>query len=426
MPGILRGFIGRAADLAGSELVLHDLHSEHLELMGQLARRMFAAAGRDAGIDEPDQLHARVAADLEAALVGVDYVLTTFRPGGLPARHIDETIPLRHGVVGQETAGPGGFLMACRSVPVLLRIAEILSQRSPGAWIVNYTNPTSIVTDAVSRFSGARILGLCDQWVGDTARWAALLGYPAATTEADWFGLNHATWAERIRVDGLDVSVAVRDALRELRPDDGMDAGTRRLVELGALFECLPNSYAPYYFFHDEILAEQRARGTSRAQDLMALMPGYYANYEAEAAMDAPDPIRDRGGADHGDFAVEVIAALANDERRRLIVNVRNRGAVADLPHDAIVEVPAIVGRDGATPLVMGRLPRPLGGLTVALHEYEWQAAAAAATGDRRLALRALACHPLVRSTRVAARILDDGLAAHRDDVPQFAPAAPA
>jgi 6-phospho-beta-glucosidase len=413
MPGVIRGLIHRAADLAGSELVFHDLDAEHLALMTRLAERMFAAAGATFTV--------RAEPDLRAALVDTDYVFTTFRPGGLAARHLDESIPLRHGVVGQETAGPGGFLMACRSVPVLLRIAGHLAEVAPAAWIVNYTNPTNIVTDAVTRFSGARIVGLCDQHAGDQALWADLLDLPADRLEVDWIGLNHATWGERVRVGGVDVSADVRARLAELKAPAGADTATAQLVEIGSALGLLPNSYSRYYFFHDDVVAELRAKGTTRAEDLMAMMPRYYAGVAAEADRDAPDPSRERGGGEHGEFAVDVICALARDEGRRFIVNTRNRGAVAGLEDDAVVEVPSVVGGQGPTPLVMGPLPRQVRGLTAAVHEYEWMAAEAAATGDRRRALQALMAHPFVASKRTAEKILDEGLAAHRAHLPQFA-----
>jgi 6-phospho-beta-glucosidase len=414
LPGLVRGLLQRAADLAGSELVLHDLDGERLRLMATLAARMLAAAGADLAVRQQPALR--------AALVGADFVLTTFRPGGMAARHLDESIPLRHGVVGQETAGPGGFLMACRSVPVLLQIARRLQQVAPEAWIVNYTNPTNVVTDAVLRHSGARIVGLCDQHVGDQALWAALLGWPARRLEADWIGLNHATWAERVRLGGRDASAELRQRLQRLRPPHGATPEVADLVELARLLGLLPSSYSRYYFFHDEVLAEQRARGRTRAQEVMARLPALYRGYAEEAASKRPDPSRERGGGGHGELAVEVICAIAGSERRRLIVNTRNRGAIDGIEPEAVVEVPSIVDAAGPAPLAMGPLPRPVRGLTMAIHEYEWLAADAAAGGSRRLALQALTAHPLVRSKRVAEAILREGLAAHRDHLPQFFP----
>jgi 6-phospho-beta-glucosidase len=414
MPGVIRGVLLRAADLAGTELVLHDLDAGRLALMRTLASRMIAAAGAD--------LRVRAETALPATLEDADFVFTTFRPGGMQARHLDESIPLRHGVVGQETAGPGGFLMACRSVPVLLEIAGLLERVAPRAWIVNYTNPTNLVTDAVLRHSGASIVGLCDQHAGDLGLWAGLLGWPAERLEADWLGLNHATWAERLRLDGRDVGAELGERLASLAPPDGAGTAVRQLVELARALGLLPNSYARYYFFHDDVLAELRAKPTTRAQDVMRRLPALYADYAAAARQDAPEPSRERGGGEHGEFAVEVICAIAGDERRRLIVNTRNHGAIDGLEADAVVEVPSLVGAGGPVPLAMGPLPRPVRGLTMAIHEYEWLAAEAAATGDRRRALQALMAHPFVKRKAAAEAILEEGLAAHRAHLPQFFP----
>ncbi|MFB4319714.1 glycoside hydrolase family 4 [Actinomadura sp. 21ATH] len=410
MPGIVRGLLHRADDLAGAELACHDIDAGHLELMAGLARRMFAARGAAFTVTAHT--------GLKAALDGAAYVFTTFRPGGMAGRHLDESIPLKHGVVGQETAGPGGFLMACRSVPVLL---EIAAAADPDAWIVNYTNPTNVVTDAVARHSGARIIGLCDQHVGDTEMWAELLGLPFERLEADWIGLNHATWAERLRLDGerLDLP-ALLDGLEV--PGGGATPwrDPSRMAELAKALGFLPNSYSKYYFFHDDVVRELREKGRTRAEDIQDMLPAYYEGIRAEAAGDDPDPSRERGGGEHGEFAVDTICALHRDEGRRMIVNTRNNGAISSLEDDAIVEVPALVGRSGPVPLTMGPLPGPVRGLTQAIHAYERLAADAAVTGSRRTALQALMAHPFVRSKHTAEKILDEGLAAHRAHLPQF------
>ena len=409
LPGVIRGLLHRSSDLAGAELVFYDIDAEHLDVMTRLARNMFAARGAD--------LTVRSDTSLRAALDGADFVFTTFRPGGLPARHLDESIPLKYGVIGQETIGPGGFLMACRSVPVLLEIAR---EAPPDAWIINYTNPTNIVTDAVLRHTDAKIIGLCDQWVGDTEVWAELLGLPAGGVEIDWIGTNHATWADRARLDGEEIDLATR--LADLAPagEATPHREPARMAEVGKALGLLVNSYTKYYYFHDDVVREQREKGTTRAEDIMAMLPGYYAQVAGEADKSDPDPSRERGGGEHGEFAVDMICAILHDERRRLILNTRNQGSIASLESDAVVETPCIVGRHGATPLVMGEIPRAVRGLTHAIHEYERLAADAAATGDVRLALQALLAHPFVTSKRTAEKILDEGLAAHRAYLPQF------
>lgn len=409
MPGVIRGLLHRAGDLAGAELVFHDIDSEHLDVMTRLAGTMFAAREADLAV--------RAETSLKTALDGADFVFTTFRPGGLPARHLDESIPLKHGVVGQETIGPGGFLLACRSVPVLLEIARYTPR---DAWIINYTNPTNIVTDAVLRHTDAKIIGLCDQWVGDTEVWAGLLGLPAPGLEIDWIGTNHGTWAERVRLDGEDIDIAQRLAGTAPAGEATPHREPARMAELGAALGLLVNSYSKYYFFHDEVVRELRAKGRTRAEEIMAMLPGYYGQVAAESGKPDPDPSRDRGGGEHGEFAVDVICAILRDERQRMILNTRNGGSIATLEAGAVVETPCVVGRQGPTPLVMGEIPGAVRGLTHAIHEYERLAADAAVTGDERLALRALLAHPLVTDKATAEKILAEGLAAHRAYLPQF------
>jgi 6-phospho-beta-glucosidase len=424
VPGVFRGLLERAADLPDSEVILYDEASDHdyipvsarrVAINLRLGQRMMAAAG--------SSIVVRAETDLRRALSGADFIFTTFRPGGYAARHLDEAIPLRHGIVGQETAGPGGFFMACRSVPVLLRLAELRDQVAPLAWIVNYTNPTSIVTAAVERYGSGRIVGMCDQSNVDDARWVRLLRLADGALEVDWMGLNHATWAHRVRLDGTDISELVAERLPEVMPEREEDEVISQTAWLGRAFGLLVNSYLHYYFFHDEIVASLRAKSTTRAEDLMARLPALYENFAAEAEREVPDPSTERGGrGQHGRMAVDVICALSGDEQRRVIANTVNRGAVSDLPDDAIVEVPCLMGAQGATPIAMGALPPAVRGLTAAVESYERLAAEAAATGDRRVALQALLVHPFVRSTAAAEAILDEGLAAHRDLLPQFQP----
>jgi 6-phospho-beta-glucosidase len=413
LPGVIRGVLHRADDLAGSELACYDIHEGRLAIMTRLARAMFKARGADISVTEHH--------DLEPALADAGFVFTTFRPGGLPARRLDESIPLPYGVIGQETIGPGGFLMALRSVPVLLDIAGTLARVAPDAWIVNYTNPTNVVADAVTRYTDANIIGLCDQWVGDTAIWADLLGLPPDGLEIDWMGLNHCTWAEHARLHGTPIDLT-RTLAGAPRPPAAATPhrDPARMAELGRALGLLVNSYSKYYFFHDEVVREQRARPTTRAEDIMAMLPAYYEQIATEAEKPDPRPSAERGGGEHGEFAVDVICAIAGDERRRFVVNTVNRGAIASLEPGAIVEVPCVVGRHGPTPLVMGELPRAVRGLTQAVHEYEWLTADAAVRGDPAIALRALLAHPLINDKKAAESILRDGLAAHRDHLPQF------
>lgn len=413
MPSVLRGLITRAGTLEGSELVFYDIDAENVELVARLARKMFAAYDCDYTV--------QVAPTIESALTDVGFVFTTFRPGGLPARYLDESIPLRHCILGQETIGPGGFFMAQRAVPAMLEIARLTEQRSPGAWIVNYTNPTNLVTDAVLRFAGyERMIGICDQYVHDQLIWAQAVGLDPEGLEVDWYGTNHCTSARTVRSHGVDASALVAERLTDLSPTAMRDPEDAPLALLGRDFGYFVNHYSRYYYLHDEIVTGLRAKATTRAQDIMAQLPGIYENFATEAAKDRPEPDATRGGVDWGEFAVDTICAVAADEGRRMIINTRNNGAITDLEDDAVVEVPATVDAGGVHAQTMGALPHPARGLNQAVHEYEYLAVNAAATGDLRVAQQALMAHPLIRSREDAVTILDEGMSAHHDSLPQY------
>lgn len=413
MPGVVRGLLHRIADLENTVLVLYDIDRPHADIIATLGSQMAKARAASLSIS--------VAESAEEAIAGSDFVFTTFRPGGFESRHLDETLPLAYGLVGQETVAPGGFFMACRSVPIVLELARIRDRMAPDAWIINYTNPTSIVTGAVVRHESGRILGLCDQSVPDAALWARLLGLNVADLEIDWIGTNHATAAARVRIAGEDATDLVAGRLAALDPRGESEATPRYLAWLGRQLGLLVNSYLRYYYFHDEIVDALRKEPRTRAQQIAEFLPSLYENFTEQAQQPAPDPSRWRGGGDHGEFAIDVMCSIAGDERRRFIINTINEGAIADLPDDAIVEVPCIVGAHGATPLPMGSLPRATRGLIQTVAAYEDLAIDAATSGDRRLALQALLAHPLVRDASAAEALLDDALAAHKIQLPQFA-----
>jgi 6-phospho-beta-glucosidase len=406
LPGLVRGFIAARDSLAGSSLVLMDVNAESLALMTTLAHKMIAAAAADYRVE--------ATTDRRAAIAGADFVLTTFRPGGFEARRLDERIPLKYGLIGQETTGPGGLFMALRSIPVMLAIAREVEELAPGAWIVNYTNPTQMVTEAVLRHSRARIIGLCDQHAGDLAVVGAWAGIDPRRFRPDWYGLNHATWTTRLVVEGRDVLPELHARLCQT-PDDRLPEGQMRYAfRLFRQFGALPNAYLRYYYFHDELVRQARLAPLTRAEEILARLPAIMDNYRRQADKDRPDPVRERGSGDHGEYAVEIISAIADDRQARFIVNVANQGAIADFGPDDVVEVPAIVGRDGARPLTMGALPPAVAGLIHALRAYEKLAVEAALTGSREAALRALLVHPLVRDWETAGQMLDEMLEAHR------------
>jgi 6-phospho-beta-glucosidase len=416
MPGIAFALAHARGAFAEGTLVLHDLDLEALDLQRRLSQGILRSRG--AG-----DIAVTMDANRRRAMEGADVVLAAFRPGGLPARHLDERIAIDHGIIGQETAGPGGFAMALRSVPVVMEIAEELMQVGAGdAVLLNYTNPVQVVSEAIQRFGpGGRYLGLCDQTAGEEAFIARLLGVAAEDVELDTRGTNHMTFTWRVRVAGSDVTQRLWETLDTLDPTSLATNEERRTVRLFRLLGCLPSEYLQYFLCHDEVLAEQRARGRTRAEEVMALLPEVLESYRREADAQVPRPSMARASEQHGDFAVTVGATLLSGGERRCILNLPNRGQVDDLPTGTIVETPAWIREGVIQPLDQGSLPFELSGTVRQVAAHAALTAEAALAGDRELAVRALTLHPLVRGVDQATSLVDAYLQAHAAFLPRFA-----
>jgi 6-phospho-beta-glucosidase len=416
MPGIAFALAHLHELFADATVVLQDLDGEALDLQRRLTGSILRSRGAgDVRVEaQPERLR---------ALEGADLVLTTFRPGGMAARHLDESIAVRHGVLGQETAGPGGFAMALRSVPIVLEIVgDVRRVANEGCVVLNYTNPVQIVGEAVTRFApDAPFVALCDQTAGEIRWLARLLDVAPASVEIDTSGTNHMTFTRSVRVDGVDETRRVWELLDSIALADLEDDTHRRTVRLFRELRRIPSEYLQYFFFHDDILAEQRAAGRTRAQEILATMPSVLESYRVEADRPHPRPSMVRASEEHGDFAVSLMAAIRSGERARFILNLPNAGTVDDLPDGAIVEAPAWVRGSTFEPIPQGKLPAGVSGLVRQVAEHARLTAEAALTGDRELAIRALAIHPLVASAGTARALVDEYLSAHASELPRFA-----
>jgi 6-phospho-beta-glucosidase len=408
MPGIAFAFAHHRERFTGATVVLQDIDPDALSLQRRLTESILRSRGaQDIRVEEQP--------DRRRALEGADLVLTAFRPGGFPARHLDESIAIAHGIIGQETAGPGGFAMALRSVPIVLDILnEVRAVGASDCLVLNYTNPVQIVTEAASRFApDVPFIGLCDQTSGEVHWLAGLLDVPADLVEIDTCGTNHMTFTRAVRVGGRDETPRVWELLDSIALDALPDEAHRRIVRLFRMLRHIPSEYMQYFFFHDEVLEEQRAKGVTRAQEVMAQLPDVLASYRTEADRLDPHPSMTRASEGHGDFAVSIMAATVGDAPGRFIVNLPNRGAIDDLPEGAVVETPGIVTGRTAAQLQQGSLPREVSGLVHQVAEHARLTADAAVSGDRGAAIKALALHPLVRSVGTAERLVDAYVAAH-------------
>ncbi len=411
-PGTMASFIAQGENFSGSEVVLIDLDGERLDLVRTLAERM----ARHAGLD----LTVTATADRRQGLRDCDAVLSSYRPGGFEARYLDESIPLGHGVIGQETQGPGGFFMALRSIHVMQGIMADMEAVCPTARIFNYTNPVNIVAEAVTHHSDIPIVSLCEGPLEFPAATALAADLDPAKLDTVMIGLNHGCWTVRHQYDGQDVIPLVREAYERKRDDSATPPGARRLLDLAAAMGSLPSTYMLYYYFTEEILAELRAKPTTRAQDIMASVPDYWAHYREQARSDAPvlDPAHSRRGINEMELALDVMDAYYNDRKEVWPVNVPNRGAIPDFPDDLVVEVSGYVDHAGVAPIAQGHLPRPVTGLLKMLGEYQALTAEAAWSGTRREAVQALASNPLVPSLRTAETLYDEMAAALKDYLP--------
>ncbi len=271
-PGTMASLVAHGERLRGSEVVLVDLDAGRLELVRRLGRRMAAQAGVD--------LTVLATTDRRSALDGCDYVLTSFRPGGFAARVLDERIPLRHGLIGQETHGAGGFFMALRSVAVMKALVAEMAAVCPGATILNYTNPVNIVSEALSRGCEIPIVSFCEGPIVYPRAAVAAAGLDPARLRTASAGLNHAFWSLEHCYDGRDAAVLVAERWAAMDGErERLPGPARRMLELTAAMGSFPSEYWQYTYFRDEVLAEQRARRTTRAEDIIAQVPSYWAHY---------------------------------------------------------------------------------------------------------------------------------------------------
>ena len=409
-PELVSGLIAQARPLGLTELWLMDIDLDRLEVVGGLAQRMVAAAGR------PFALH--LTSDRAAALHGASFVETQIRVGGQPARHEDELLGRRWGLVGQETTGVGGFAKALRTIPVLLGIARDMQRYCPQAWLINFSNPSGLVAEALQRYAPeTRSVGLCNSPIGHKMAIAGRLGADPATIALDYLGLNHLAWLRGATVAGRDVWPQVFSAyLEHLRAAEDPECPPYLAELLGAI----PSGYLRYYYRTAAVVAHQAASPT-RAEAVMAVERRLVARY-ADPALTAPPPeLMERGGAHYSTAASQLIAALHRGTGEVHVVNTRHGGAVPGWPADWVCELPCRVDCAGLHPLPARPLPPLADGLLHAIKAYELYAAEAAAEGSRSAALKALVAHPLGPGADRAPALLEDLLRTHAQYLPQFA-----
>src|SRR5699024_7477801 len=419
-PELIEGFIKRYDEFPLTELYLVDIEAgkEKLEIVGNLAKRMIERAGL------PIDVHLTL--DREEALQDADFVTTQIRVGGLAARALDERIPLEHGVLGQETNGPGGLFKGLRTIPVILDICKDMERLCPDAWLINFTNPAGMVTEAVLRYPNIeRVIGLCNVPIGMEMAVAELLEVEPERVHIDFAGLNHMVYGLDVYVDG----VSVKEKVIEKLTDPEHDSIVANIDELGwqpefiQTLNALPCPYHMYYYksqdMLEQALASAKEEGT-RAEVVQQLEDELFELYKDENLDIKPPQLEERGGAYYSDAAVRLITSIYTDKRDIQPVNTMNRGAIRSIPFDSAIEASCVITKDGPVPLAVGDILVATRGLVQQIKSFERVAAEAAVTGYYNQAVLALAINPLTPSDVVAKQIVDEMMEAHKEYLPQF------
>lgn len=400
-PELIEGLLARPPEeIPVARVSLHDVDSERLGAMAGFGARAIAHAGRD--------IELRSGTELAAMLAGADFVISQIRVGGMAARRLDESIPLRYGIIGQETTGPGGMAKALRTIPHMIEVGRTVARVCPEAFILNYTNPSGIIAEAVSRHTEARIIGLCSGMPGIQRRLKERFGDRYPDLKAYAVGLNHFGFIHRMESQGRDVTAEI---IRLLEEEEGAhQQGHHRLY---SLLGAVPISYVNYFFHHGEQLAKMRAKGETRADEVARIEREILAEAALPETVTKPKALARRGGGGYAAITFAVMRAIAQDTGEELVCNVPNRGAVEGIEDDAVVEVMCRVDRAGAHPLPVGLIPLAFRGLAQALKAYETLTVEAAVRRSRRLATLALMNHPLVGDLNIIEPLLDELLSAH-------------
>lgn len=421
-PELVEGFINRYDTLPIKELCLVDIPEgkEKLETVGALAQRMVKKAGLP--------MKVTLSYDRREALKGADFVTTQMRIGRLPARILDERIPISHGMIGQETNGAGGMFKAFRTIPVILDIVKDIQEICPDAWLINFTNPAGMVTEAIYRYTDfKRAIGLCNVPVNMVSGFAKMLNAKEEDVTMEIQGINHFIFATDVFVNGVSRFDELLDRYANLKEEDTIQMKNFVSLPYSPSFikglKAIPCPYHNYYFYTKEQLEEEQEQfktGTVRGEVVSKTEDELFELYGHEELAVKPKQLEMRGGAKYSDAACNLIQSIYNNTGDIQYVDVRNNGAIADLPMDSAVEVACRITADGPKPVATGALKLPISGYVHMMKSFERLVCEAAVTGDRDLAVTALNINPLCPSDALANIVVDELIEAHKEYLPQF------
>jgi 6-phospho-beta-glucosidase len=418
-PELMEGFIKRYDELPINEIWLVDIEDgkEKLEIVGKLAQRMWDAT--------PYNVKVVTTLNRKEALRGADYVTTQFRVGLLDARIKDERIPALHGMLGQETNGAGGMFKAFRTIPVIKEIVEDMEELCPDAWLINFTNPSGIITEAVIKhFGWEKCIGLCNVPVVSMMSEPKVIGKDLSQLNYQFAGLNHFHWHKVFDENGKEITDKVIEHINE--KDGGTPVNIFQAefsLELLHSINLLPCGYHRYYYSEKEMLEhsiEDFKRGGTRAEQMKEVEAALFEVYKNPDLNKKPEELQKRGGAYYSDAACECISAIYNNKRIHMVVSTKNNGAIPCLDSDSIVEVSSLISAKGAEPIAWGEMGSFEKGQLQIMKAMEECTISAALSGDYGMALQAFTINPLVQKGSEAIRVLDELLVAHEKYLPQF------
>jgi 6-phospho-beta-glucosidase len=420
-PELVEGFIKRYDEFPISELWLVDIEEgrHKLEIVGEMAKRMVEAAGIDCKV--------YLTLDRREALKDADFVTTQLRVGLLDARILDERIPLSHGLIGQETNGAGGIFKALRTIPVILNIVEEMKELCPEAWLINFTNPSGMVTEAVLRYGNwNKVVGLCNIPINAVYEEAAILDEIPSDLFFQFAGINHLHWHTVVDKSGID---RTDELIKKMYGSGETNSIVANIKDNRLIFEqvenlhMVPCPYHNYYYYTDKMLAEEledfKNNGT-RAEKVKKIEAELYELYKDPNLNYKPKQLEERGGARYSDAACETITSIYNDKRTTMTVSTRNNGTIKDLPDDCAVEVTCTLTGKGPVPYNFGSFKPQERGLLQLMKAMEELTIEAAVTGDRGTLLQAFMMNPLITSGDVAKQVMEELLEAHKKHLPNF------
>ncbi len=410
-PELIEGIINKRETLPVTEISFMDIDERKLNIVGGLCQRMIVAAGLSCSTE-------LVLNDYAKALKGADFVLAQIRVGKLPARVKDEKIPLKYGLIGQETCGIGGMFKGLRTIPVMLNIVKLMEEYCPDAWLINFSNPSGMIAEALLNYTNVKMMGLCNVPINTIDGIKRNMNLPHANIE--YMGLNHFAYVTKIEANGKDYLQEALEAGLNSESMKNIPASGFTKEQVAAI-GAIPTCYLEYYYFKDSKLNTLKNAEKTRGERCMEIEEELLEIYQNSELHVKPAQLSQRGGARYSEVAINLVNSIWNDVGDVQVVNVLNRGAIPFLKDTDAVEICAKIGKNGATPLpVTGVITDHMVEYISNIKAYERHAVKAAITGDKLEALRALVVNPLVGDLKTASACFDELLEAHKEFLPQF------